>query len=105
MWGAGPALGFLTVLGYLVFVTGAALLWRYREEVVVWIIDEIGAFRRVLSRHTVIGPFYGPRLESRLRSLPAYFVASFNRMPRTRIYGAAFLMCIGPLLFLLDFFI
>jgi hypothetical protein len=104
-WGAGSALGLLTFLGYAVFVIGAALLWRSREDLSVWAHDEVGAFRRNLSRHTAIGPFYGLREESRLKTLPSCFVRSLSRMPRRRIHPGAILLLIGPLLLLLDFFI
>jgi hypothetical protein len=104
-WGAGSALGLLTFLGYAVFVIGAALLWRSREDLSVWVHDEVGAFRRNLSRHTAIGPFYGLREESRLKTLPTCFVRSLRRMPRRRIHPGAILFLIGPLLLLLDFFI
>jgi len=104
-WGAGPALGLLTLLGYIVFVIGAVLLWRSREDLSVWVHDEMGVFRRSLSRHTAIGPFYGLREESRLKTLPTCFVRSLQRMPRRRIHPGAILLFIGPLLLILDFFI
>jgi hypothetical protein len=104
-WGAGSALGLLTFLGYLVFVIGAALLWRSREDLSIWVQDEVGALRRNLSRHTAIGPFYGLREESRLKTLPSCFVRSLRRIPRRRIHPGAILLLIGPLLLLLDFFI
>ena len=104
-WGAGSALGLLTFLGYFVSVIGASLLWRSREDLSVWVHDEVGAFRRNLSRHTAIGPFYGLREESRLKTLPTCFVRSLRRIPRRRIHPGAILLLIGPLLLLLDFFI
>lgn len=104
-WGAGPALGLLTLLGYLVFVTGAVLFWRSREDFSLWMHDEFGAFRRHLSRHTVAGPFYTPREESLLKSLPFGLVRSFRRMPRNRVHAGMILVVIGSLLFFLDFFI
>lgn len=102
-WGAGPALGLLTFLGYLAFVIGAILLWRSREDLSVWMQNEVGAFRRNLSRHTAIGPFYGLREESRLKMLPTRFVCSLRRMPRRRIHPGVILLVIGHLLLLLDF--
>jgi hypothetical protein len=104
-WGAGPALGLLTFLGYVAFVVGAALLWRSREDLSVWMQDEVGVLRRNLSRHTAIGPFYGLREESRLKTLPTCFVRSLRRMPRRRIHPGAILLLIGPLLLFLDLFI
>jgi hypothetical protein len=104
-WGAGSALGLLTILGYAVFVIGATLLWRSREDLSIWVHDEVGAFRRNLSRHTAIGPFYGLREESRLKILPSCFLRSLRRMPRRRIHPGAILLLVGPLLLLLDFFI
>jgi hypothetical protein len=104
-WGAGPALGLLTFLGYFLFSAGAALLWRSRGEVSAWAQDEFGGFRRSLSRHTLIGPFYGPREVSLVRVVPSYFVRSIRRIPRSPAFPAAVLLLVGPLLLLLDFFI
>ncbi len=104
-WGAGPALGLLTILGYLFFALGAALLWRNREEVFVWVHDGISIFRRNFSRYTAVGRFYALREDSRLKALPSCFAISFRRMPRGQFYPGAILLLIGPLLFLLDFFI
>jgi hypothetical protein len=104
-WGTGPALGLLTFLGYVMFVTGAALTWRNREDVFAWMRDEAGAFRRSLSRYTVVGPFYGLREESRLKIIPSQFLRSLSRLPRHRIDRGAALLLLGVLLFLLDFFI
>ncbi len=104
-WGEGSTLGLLTFLGYLVFVFGAAVVWRGRDEVSVWIHDEAGSVRRSFSRYTVIGPFYGPREDSRLKAVPATFVRSLRRIPRSPISGGMILVFVGPLLVLLDFFI
>jgi len=103
-WGEGSTLGLLTFLGYLLFMFGAALVWRGREEVSVWIQDEACAVRRSFSRYTVVGPFYGPRPESRLKAVPASFARSFCRIPRSPITGGLVLAFLGPLLVLLDFF-
>src|SRR6266480_4787502 len=62
-WGAGPALGLLTVSGYLLSLAGAALVWRKRGEFSVWVQDEISVFRRNFSRYTPAGPFYAIREE------------------------------------------
>jgi hypothetical protein len=104
-WGEGSTLGLLTFIGYLLFVFGAALLWRGREEASTWIQDEAGAVRRSFSRYTVVGPFYGPREESRLKAVPACFVDSLRRIPRRPITGGMILVFLGPVLVLLDFFI
>jgi hypothetical protein len=104
-WGEGPALGLLTFIGYLLFVFGLALVWRGREEVSVWIQEEACTVRRSFSRYTVVGPFYGPRSESRLKAVPASFVRSLCRMPRSPITGGLLLAFVGPLLVMLDFFI
>jgi hypothetical protein len=102
-WGAG--LGFLTLLGYLVFVAGAALVWRGRDDIYIWVHDEVRAYRRHLSRYTPVGPFYSPRPESRLKVIPTEMVRTLSCIPRSRyIYGAT-LLILGPLLVLLDFFI
>jgi hypothetical protein len=104
-WGEGSALGLLTFLGYLLFTFGAVLVWRAREEVSVWIQDEACAVRRSFSRYTVVGPFYGPRPDSRFKAVPASFARSFSRIPRGAMTGGLVLAFLGPLLVLLDFFI
>jgi hypothetical protein len=104
-WGAGPALGLLTVLGYVTFTIGAALVWRSREDVWVWVHDEFGAFRRSCSRYTVIGPFYGLRGESRLKAVPSQFLSSLSRFPLRHVNPAFLLLFLGAVLFVLDFFI
>lgn len=104
-WGAGPGLGLLTVLGYAAFSIGAALVWRKRDDFFVWAEDEFGAFRRSLSRYTVIGPFYGRREESRLKAVPSQFLRSLSHFPRRHIHPAFILLFLGAVLFVLDFFI
>ncbi len=85
-WGIGPSLGLLTIIGDALFVAGAALFWRNRDDISAWVQDEVGAFPR-------------------LKSIPSCFTRSLSRMPAKRIYGGPFLVLIGPILFLLDFFI
>src|SRR5258708_37341307 len=105
-WGEGSALGILTFIGYVLFLFGAVLVWRGRDEVVLWIHDEACAVRRSFSRYTAVGPFYGTRPESRLIAVPASFVGSLRRIPRrSPVSGGMFLAFLGPLLVLLDFFI
>jgi hypothetical protein len=105
-WGAGPALGLLTVSGYLLFLAGAALVWHKRGELSVWVQDEISAFRRNFSRYTPAGPFYAIREESRFKAIPACFFHSLGRLPRSCINGGGpILLLIGLLLFVLDFFV
>jgi hypothetical protein len=104
-WGAGPGLGLLTVLGYVSFTIGAALVWRSRDHFFVWVHDEFGAFRRSLSRYTVVGPFYGIREESRLKAVPSQFFGSLRRFPRRHINPAFILLFLSAVLFVLDFFI
>jgi hypothetical protein len=104
-WGAGPSLGLLTLLGYWAFAAGAFLVWRKREDFSAWAHDEFSAFRRCFSRYTVIGPFYGPREESRLKAVPSQFVISLSRFPRRQINPAFLLLFLGVVLFFLDFFI
>lgn len=103
-WSQGSTLGVLTIVGYLLFVLGAALIWRGRDKVYDWIHDEACFARRSFSRYTVIGPFYGPRPDSRLKAVPANFVGSLRRIPRNPITGGMILAFLGPLLVLLDFF-
>src|SRR5689334_24948387 len=105
LWGTGSALGILSVLGYLVFVSGAVLLWRHRQEVPIWTHDEFAAFRRSVVRHAVEGCSSGLREESRFKLIPCRFLRSLERVPRRQINRGAILLCIGPLLLLLDFFI
>lgn len=104
-WGEGSTLGLLTIIGYVIFVCGAAVVWRGRDEVSLWIHDEAGAVRRSFSRYTVVGPFYSPREESRLKAVPACFLGSLRRIPRSPITGGMILVFLGPVLVLLDFFI
>jgi hypothetical protein len=103
-WGAGPALGLLTFLGYVLLALGAARVWRNRDDFSVWVQDEISIFRRTFSRYTAVGPFYMLREESRFKAIPTSFIRSLSRLPRSRVNGAAALLMIGMILFLLDFF-
>jgi hypothetical protein len=104
-WGAGPALGLLTLLGYFVCMVGAVFIWRHRDDFFVWIEDEVSAFRRNLSRYVVIGPFYAPREQSRLGVISSQFLHSPSHIARSHIKLGTILFFFGLLLFLLDFFI
>ena len=104
-WGSGPALGFLTCLGYAIFVLGAFFFWRHRSEFAFWMNDELSALRRNLSRYVPAGPFYERRGRSRLRVIPAGFVHSVSMLPRRRFSWGAFLLFLGLFLFVLDFFV
>ena len=104
-WGAGPQLGLLTCIGYLLLAMGAALVWRNRGDFSIWMHDEISIFRRTFSRYTPVGPFYMLREESRFKAIPTSFIRNLTRLPRSRFNGAAALLSLGLLLFLLDFFI
>jgi hypothetical protein len=104
-WGAGPALGLLTVFGYLLFMAGAALMWRSRGDFSAWFHDELSFFRRNFSRYTPAGPFYAIREESRLKAIRVSFLRSITHFPRSRINGPAILFLVGLLLFVLDFFV
>jgi hypothetical protein len=104
-WGAGNTLGLLTFLGYLAFVIGATIVWRGRDDIFIWLVDEAGSLRRNLSRHQPAGPFYSPREESRLRTTPTHLVRTFTRVTRSRLSWAALLMLLGPVLVILDFFV
>ena len=104
-WGTGPALGLLTVFGYLLFMAGAALTSRSRGEFFVWFQDELSFFRRNFSRYTPAGPFYAIREESRLKAIPVSFVGSITQFPRRRVNRPAILLFLGFLLFLLDFLV
>jgi hypothetical protein len=104
-WGAGPALGLLTILGYLLFLAGTALVWRRRCDFSAWFQDEISIFRRNFSRYIPAGPFYAVREESRLKAILVSFLRSITHFPRNRVNGAAILFFLGFLLFILDFFV
>jgi hypothetical protein len=104
-WGAGPALGLLTVFGYLLFMAGVALMWRSRGDFFVWFQDELSFFRRNFSRYKPAGPFYAIREDSRFKAIPVSFVRSIARFPRRRINAPVVLLILGFLLFVLDFFI
>ncbi len=104
-WGEGPTLGLLAAAGYLLFLAGAALVWRNRGEFSVWVQDEISVFRRNFSRYTPVGPFYSIREESRFKAIPASFFHSLSRLPRSSNNGGPVLLLIGLLLFVLDFFV
>lgn len=104
-WGTGPALGILSFVGYLLFVCGAALLWRYRRDLSTWTNDEFGALRRNFVRHAIAGPGPGLREEARLKLVPSGFLRRLGRVPRRQLNRGAILLCLGPLLLLLDFFV
>lgn len=104
-WGVGSSLGLLTLFGYLSFVAGATLVWRGRDDIYIWVHDEVRAYRRHLSRYTPVGPFYSPREESRLKVIPSEMVRTLRCIPRSRYIYAASLLMLGPLLVLLDFLI
>jgi len=104
-WGAGPGLGLLTLIGYIAFTIGAALVWRKREDYFVRVHDEFGAFRRNLSRYTVVGPFYSVRQDSRLKAVGIQVLSSFGRLARRKLNPAFVLLFLGAVLFFLDFFI
>jgi len=104
-WGAGSALGFLALLGYAVFVSGAVLLWLNRLDVPIWVNDEFGAARRSLIRHAVSFRFHGLREEVACSSKPTGFIRRLARRSRRRINRGTILLTIGLLLFFLDFFV
>jgi hypothetical protein len=104
-WGAGSALGLLTLLGYLTFAIGAALFWRNRDHFAVWAHDEFGAVRRSFSRYAVVGPFYSLREESRLKAVPIQCIRSLSRFPHRRVNLAFTLLALGVALLVLDFFV
>jgi hypothetical protein len=104
-WGIGPALGLLTFFGYLTCTVGAALVWRHRDDFLVYFQDELSVFRRNFSRYTVIGPFYIPREESRFKAIPTSVFRSVRRLPRSPINGGPILLFLGLLLLFLDLLI
>jgi hypothetical protein len=104
-WGTGSALGFLAILGYLLFAAGSILLWHNRMEVPTWMNDEVGAIRRSLIRHAVIGSFGGLREETRFKLAPSGFLRRLGRLSRRRINRGAILLTAGLFLFFLDFLV
>jgi hypothetical protein len=105
IWGIGPALGLLTFCGYLFFLLGAVIVWRNRNNFLIWVQNEVSFFHRSFSRYIPLGPFYIPREESRFKAVPNYVLNSLSRLTRTSIKGGTVLLLIGLLLFLLDFYI
>jgi len=103
--GVGSALGVLAILGYAVFASGAVLLWYNRPDLPIWVNDEFGAVRRSLIRHSVLGSGHGLRDECAFKERPSGFCRCLARASRRRINRGAILLAIGPLLFLLDFFL
>ena len=104
-WGSGSTLGLLTLIGYIAFITGFAVLWRGRDDIFLWFVSETSALRRNLSRLEPRGPFYSPREHSRLRTTPPHLARTLSRIPRSRLSWAALLMLLGPLLIALDFLV
>lgn len=80
-------------------------MWRSRGDFFVWFQDELSFFRRNFSRYIPAGPFYAIRVESRFKAIPVSFVGSLTRFPRRHVNGPAVLLCLGFLLFVLDFFV
>jgi len=103
MWGFGSALGVLAILGYIVFVCGAVLLWLNRGDVPTWLHDEVGALKRKAARKAVYGPGHGLREEITCKACPTCFIRRLARPSRRRINRGAILFALGPLLFVLDF--
>lgn len=104
-WGAGSALGLLAILGYVVFVCGAVLLWFNRIDVPIWVNDEFGAVRRSLIRHAVSSRFHGLREEVACAAKPTGFIRRLARHSRRQINRGTILLTIGLLLVFLDFFV
>jgi hypothetical protein len=104
-WSSGPSLRLLTVFGYLLFVCGAALLWRQRNFLNLWARDEYGSLRRGVSRHAAHGGAIGLREDARFKIFPGCFLPSLEPSRRMRINRAALLVLTGPILFLLDLFV
>lgn len=105
VWGSGSALGFLAILGYVLFALGSILIWHNRLQFPIWMRDEMGALRRSLVRHALSCSFYGLREESRLKLAPTGFLRRLGRLPRRRINRGAILFTVGLFLFFLDFLV
>lgn len=100
--GAGSTLGLLAILGYVISVSGAILLWNNRPDVPVWVHDELGAVRRSVIRHTVSFRFHGLREEVSCKAEPTGFIRRLARQSRRRINRGTILLSIGLLLFVID---
>ncbi len=105
VFGMGPSLGLLAVVGYAVSAAGAAVLWRCREDLNLWAQDEYGALRRGVARHAAFAGAVGLREENRFKFLPACFVPALEESRRERITRGALFFLLGPMLFVLDFFL
>jgi len=104
-WGAGSALGFLAILGYAVFASGALVLWTKRLEVPIWVNDEFRAVRRSLVRRAFSGSFHGLRPELAFKAVPTGFIRRLARHSRRRIHCGTILLSVGLFLFFLDFLV
>jgi hypothetical protein len=104
-WGLGHSLGLLTLLGYLLFVAGTAILWRFRDDLNLWAQDEYGALRRGVARHVACAGAQSLREYERFKVFPGYFLPSLEESRRERITRGAVLLFAGPILFLLDYFV
>ena len=102
-WGAGSALGFLAMVGYAVFASGAVVLWTKRLEVPIWVNDEFGAVRRSLVRHAFSSSCHGLRPELACKAVPSGFIRRLARHSRRRINCGTILVSVGLFLFFLDF--
>jgi hypothetical protein len=103
--GTGSALGFLAMAGYLVFVSGAVVLWSKRLEVPIWVNDEFGAVRRSLIRHAFSGSYHGLREELACKAAPSGFIRRLAGHSRRRIHFGTILLSVGLALFFLDFLV
>ena len=101
-WGTGSALGFLAVVGYLVFACGAAVLWIRRLDVRIWVSDEFGAVRRSFVRHAFSASFHGLREELACKAVPTGFMRRLAAHSRKPIHCGGILLCLGLALFFLD---
>ena len=86
-WGDGPTLGLPTVCGYVLFLFGAVVVQRNRDNFLLWIQDEISFFHRSFSR---------------FRSVPHCLL---NSLSRSRIQGGPDLRFFGLRLLLFDLFV
>src|SRR5262245_45191203 len=104
-WGTGSSLGFLALLGYAVFVSGAVVLWTKRVEVPIWVNDEFRAVRRSLVRHAFSASFHGLRPELACKAVPSGFIRRLARHSRRRIHYGTILLSVGLFLFFLDYWL
>ena len=86
--------GVVGLIGVLLFLAGAHLLWLSRKEILYWLAEFFRIWRREFTR----------RADSALASPPKPATGRAGTRPRgtLRLLGGFGLLILGPLLLLLD---